>query len=121
MDPMEADELTDRVLRLGVLALAPIAVLVAATVGLREGAGVAAGGVLALGDFRWLARDAQRLVRGNREGGLRLAPIALRQLAAFGALAALIGSGIVHPLSVAAGLAVLPPVLIVEGLRAAKR
>ena len=118
---MGAGELTDRVVRPGVVAAAACAVLAGLLVGPWEAAGVLAGGVIAFGNFRWLARDAGRLGASEEGAGRRLLPVGLRQIAAFAALAALIGSGVSHPLAVAAGLALLPPVLIVQGLRAAAR
>jgi hypothetical protein len=116
---MQAAELVGRVLRTGGVAVAALATAAWAALGLDEAAGVAAGGAIALGNFRWLARDAGRLGAGG-EGARRALPGTLRHLAAFGALAALLGSGWIHPLAACAGLAVLPPVLVAEGLRAAR-
>jgi hypothetical protein len=116
---MGATELAGRVFGAGVLAVAAVVALAAALLGVREAMGVAAGGAIAFGNFRWLARDAARL--GTLGAGRRLPLLGLRQLVAFGALAALIVSGFCHPLAVVAGLALLPPVLVVQGLRAAAR
>ena len=44
----------------------------------------------------------------------------LTLVAVFGAVALLLGYGIVHPFALVAGLSVLPPVLIALGLRAAR-
>jgi ATP synthase I chain len=117
---MEAGELTHRVLRAGVLAVGAVAVGAAVLFGLGEGAGVAAGGGIAFGSFRWLARDAARLVAPDGPApARRLLGIGLRQMAALAGLTALIASGWSHPVAVAAGLALLPPVLVIQGLRAA--
>jgi hypothetical protein len=119
---MGAAELTDRVCRAGIIAVAIAAAATGLLVGLREAAGVAAGGGIAFASFRWLARDAARLVAIGQPGAARrLFPVGLRQIAAFSALAVVIGSGWSHPVAVAAGLALLPPVLVVQGLRAAAR
>jgi hypothetical protein len=119
---MGAGELADRVVRTGAVAAVACAVLAGMLVGPWEGAGVLAGGVIAFGNFRWLARDAGRLgTIGEAGAGRRRLPGGLRQIAAFAALAALIGSGVSHPLAVAVGLALLPPVLVVQGLRGAAR
>jgi hypothetical protein len=119
---MGAAELTDRVCRAGVITVLIAAATTALLVGLREAAGVAAGGGIAFASFRWLARDAARLTAlGPPAAARRLLPIGLRQIAAFAALALVIGSGWSHPVAVASGIALLPPVLVVLGLRAAAR
>jgi hypothetical protein len=46
--------------------------------------------------------------------------LGLRYVLLFGAVALLLGYGLVHPLALVAGLSVLPPVLIACGLRAAR-
>lgn len=117
---MGAGELTGRVVRTGALWVAALAAVTAVLVGFREGAGLAAGGTIAIGSFRWLVRDAIRLT-ADGDPGRGLLPMGLRQVAAFAGLAVVIGSGWSHPVAVAAGLAVLPPVLVIQGLRAAAR
>ena len=87
-------------------------------------AGVAGGGAIALVNFRWLARDVGRavaLVVEGRGGLARIGRIGLRQLVTFGGLGLLIANGWVHPAAVGLGLAVLPPVLLVQGLRHARK
>jgi ATP synthase I chain len=119
---MGPGELTRRVCRAGVLAVAVVAAATALLFGGREAAGVAAGGGIAFGTFRWLARDAGCLAAiAQSAAPPRLLPLGFRQIAAFAAIALLIGSGWCHPLAVAAGIALLPPVLVVQGLRAAAR
>jgi hypothetical protein len=119
---MGPGELTRRVCRAGMLAVAVLTAGTALLFGAREAAGVAAGGGIAFGTFRWLARDAASLAAiGQPASASRLLPIGFRQIAAFAALALVIGSGWCHPVAVAAGIALLPPVLVVQGLRAAAR
>jgi hypothetical protein len=118
---MSVDELAGGVIRLGLAALAVGAVAAVAVGGPRLALGVVGGGLIALMDFRWLARDAARLTTpwpGERPP--RLLPIGLRHLAALSGLTLLIAGGWTHPLAVIAGLGVLPPVLIAQGLRSAR-
>jgi ATP synthase I chain len=118
---MGPGELTRRVCRAGVLAAAVVAAAAALLFGGREAAGVFAGGVIAFGSFRWLARDAAYLAAiAQSTAPPRLLPLGFRQITAFAAIALLIGGGWCHPLAVAAGIALLPPVLVVQGLRAAR-
>src|SRR5713226_3261727 len=85
-------------------------------------AGVGGGGSIALLNFRWLARDVSRatvLIAGGQSGVGRIGRIGrigLRQLVTFGALGLLIAQGWAHPVGVGVGLAVLPPVLLIQGL-----
>lgn len=92
--------------------------------GLPAAAGVAGGGAIALVNFRWLARDVARvvaLVTEGRGGLARVGRIGLRQLVTFGGLGLLIAHGWVHPAAVGVGLASLPPVLFIQGLRHARK
>jgi hypothetical protein len=87
-------------------------------------AGVGGGGAIALVNFRWLARDVGRataLIADGRTGIGRIGRIGLRQLVTFGGLGLLIAQGWAHPVAVGVGLAALPPVLLAEGLLAARR
>jgi hypothetical protein len=119
---MTSDDLASGVVRAGVVAVAIVALAAAIAAGMGAAAGVLAGGAVALGNFRWLVRDASRLTATAGAGSaVRLLPLGLRHLTALASLAVLIGSGWSHPLAVAAGLAVLPPVLVVQGLRAGAR
>jgi hypothetical protein len=120
---MTARDLAARVVRHGALAVAVLAAGLAWFADARVGAGVALGGVVALVNFGWMAREVSRVaaaVADGEPGRARLPRVGLRQLATFAALAALIGPGWAHPVGVAVGLAILPPVLLVEGLRAAR-
>jgi hypothetical protein len=92
--------------------------------GVSAAAGVAAGGAIALFNFRWLARDVSRataLVVGGQATAGRISRIGLRQLATFGALGLLVAQGWAHPVGVGVGLAALPPVLLAAGLLAARK
>src|SRR5712691_892528 len=74
--------------------------------GAQWAAGVAGGGAIALGNFRWLARSVVNVAALAREGqpvGVRFGGIWLRHLAAFGGLGLLLGSGWAHPLAVIVG------------------
>lgn len=87
-------------------------------------AGVGGGGAIALVNFRWLARDVGRagaLIVEGRTGIGRIGRIGLRQLVTFGGLGLLIAQGWAHPVAVGVGLATLPPVLLAQGLLAARR
>ena len=46
--------------------------------------------------------------------------LGLRYALLFGAVGLLLGSGAVHPMALLGGLSILPPVLIVLGLRAGR-
>jgi hypothetical protein len=117
---MTTPELESRTLRWGTALVAALA----AAAGLAGGApavlGVAGGGVIGLLNFRWLCRDAARLTGALTVGGVarwRVLPALLRQLGTLGALGALMASEVAPPAAVAVGLAVLPPTLLVQGLR----
>lgn len=87
-------------------------------------AGVGGGGAIALLNFRWLARDVSRATALIAEGGGgvgRIGRVGLRQLVTFGALGLLVAQGWAHPVGVGIGLAVLPPVLLAEGLLDARK
>jgi hypothetical protein len=87
-------------------------------------AGVGGGGAIALLNFRWLARDVSRATALVAEGGGgvgRIGRIGLRQLATLTALGLLIAQGWAHPVGVGIGLAVLPPVLLAQGLLDARK
>ena len=84
--------------------------------------GVGGGGAIALLNFRWLARDVGRATALVAEGGGgRIGRLGLRQLATFTALGLLVAQGWAHPVAVGIGLAVLPPVLLAEGLLDARK
>ena len=107
-----------------VLVLLMALTLVGALLAGRAGAlGVLAGGLISLASFTWIARGVQssgKLFAVGRAHPLWAMGLALRYVLLFGAVALLLGYGLVHPLALVAGLSVLPPVLIAVGLRAAR-
>ena len=111
-------EFVGRVSRVLLVALRPVAVGGGLAAGWPGAVGGLAGGLISLGSFRWVASGVARV--SAPEGGGRLAAsvlgVGLRHLALFGALAAVLGTGVAHPLALVTGLSVLPPVLIALGL-----
>lgn len=117
---MTATELISRVTLLSLSALAPAAAAAGWVGGASGAAGVAAGGGLALLNFRWLARGGIAASdRGRRLRAWSALTSALRYAGTFAALALALSTGWADPLGVLVGLSVLPPVLIVQGLRSA--
>ena len=119
---MTPNELMSRVTR-DVCALGAALVLPAAWLGGAEGAvGAAAGAALAAGNFRWLSGHATSLAAAGRMerrlwslgAGLRLGAVAT-------ACGVAMTSGLAHPVALVAGLTLLPCVLVVHGLRAARQ
>jgi hypothetical protein len=85
---------------------------------------VGGGGAIAIVNFRWLARDVDRataLIAAGTPTLGRLSRVGLRQLVTLGALGVLVAQGWAHPVAVAVGLAILPPVLLAQGLLDARR
>jgi hypothetical protein len=113
---MMAAELVNRVTLTGLASAALLSAAAAAIGGPSAALGVAGGALITLLNFRWLAGDAIRATTG--EG--RLSAIGLRKIAALLALGGLVAGGFTHPVAVAVGLCVLPPVLVAQGLRAAR-
>lgn len=113
---MMAAELVNRVMLTGLGATVLVAILAGAIAGPGAAVGAIGGASITLLNFRWLAHDAIRATTGSG----RLSGIGLRKLGALAALGALLVSGWTHPVAVAAGLLVLPPVLVAQGLRAAR-
>jgi hypothetical protein len=121
---MTIAELAARVFRSGGLTLVVLTVAAWALAGAPAAAGVAGGGAIALLNFRWLARDVGRataVIAQGQAGVGRLSRVGLRQLVTFGALGVLVAQGWAHPVGVGVGLAILPPVLLAEGLLGARR
>ncbi|PWU17430.1 MAG: hypothetical protein C5B48_15940 [Candidatus Rokuibacteriota bacterium] len=81
-----------------------------------------AGGLISLGSFRWIASGVRRAATGGGGAGVVMSSLGVgaRHLLQFGALALVLWSGAAHPIAVLAGLSVLPPILIVVGLRNAR-
>ena len=118
---MTPSDLTSRVSRdacvLGVAVAGP-----AAWLGGLDGAlGAAAGAVIAVGNFRWLA---SRVTGGLDAGSTVRALWTLAAVLRLAALAAAVGlvlvSGHAHPLAVVCGLSVLPVAVVAHGLRGAR-
>ena len=95
-----------------------LAVLAAGVGGPSAGLGILAGGVLAVANLWWLARRLVTASAGTPAGW----PLgAMVRLAAAGAaIAVILATGLAHPVGVVAGLTVLPCVLVVRGLAAAR-
>ncbi|KRT73375.1 MAG: hypothetical protein XU13_C0014G0013 [Candidatus Rokubacteria bacterium CSP1-6] len=120
---MRHGDLSGRVTWSGLAAVIALSAVAGWAAGVEGAAGVAGGGAVALLNFRWLARsvaNAAALVRDGGSGGAALRGAWLRHLSTVGALGLLLGSGWTHPLGVIVGLSVLPPILVAQGLRAAR-
>lgn len=91
---------------------------IAAVAGGRAALGVLAGAIVSLLSFRWLAGGAARAARGP--AALAVGAVGLRYATMFTLVALLLASGGAHLGGVIVGLSVLPPVVIVLGLRAAR-
>ncbi len=115
-------ELVGRVSR-GVLALmVPVSIATGLYFGWSGALGALAGGLISLVSLNWIARGvrtANLFFAGGRAHPMWIAALGLRYVLLFGAVGLLLGSGTVHPIALMAGLSILPPVLIVLGLRAA--
>jgi hypothetical protein len=111
-------EFVGRVSRVLLIALGPVAVSGGLAAGWPGAVGCLAGGLISLGSFRWVASGVARASAPQAGGGLALPAlgVGLRHLALFGALAAVLGTGVAHPLALVAGLSVLPPAVIALGL-----
>ena len=120
---MKHGDLSGRVTWSGLAAVGALSAAAGWAVGAEAAAGVVGGGAVALLNFRWLTRSAAHvaaLVRDGGPGGVALRGAWLRHLSTVGALGLLLGSGWTHPLAVILGLSILPPIVIAEGLRAAR-
>jgi hypothetical protein len=117
---MTTRDLRVGITRRGAAAVAAVAVGGGLVGGLEGAAGVIAGGAVAVLGFRRLATLVDGVAAGPAARGLSaLGSAALRHVAMFAGLALVVATGWGHPLGVAAGVAVLPPLLLVEGLRGA--
>ena len=117
-------DLSARVTLSGLAAVLAVTAAAGWIAGAEGAAGVAGGGAIALVNFRWLAKSAARmaaLAREDRSAVVGWRRMWLRHLLTVGALGFLVGGGWAHPLAVIVGLSVLPPVLVAQGLRAARR
>ena len=117
-------DLVGGVTRTTALAVVPVTVLAAVLAGWPGAAGAAAGAVVSLVSFRWIARASRRaglLFAGGGPGAFWLLGLGTRHLTLFAAIALCLWSGVAHPVALVAGLSLLPPVLILFGLRTAAR
>ena len=117
-------DLSARVTMSGLSAVLALTAAAGWIAGAQGAAGVAGGGAVALVNFRWLARSVASIAA--RAGEDRTAVVGwrrtwLRHLLTVGALGLLLGGGWAHPLAVILGLSVLPPVLVAQGLFAARQ
>src|SRR5262245_29092437 len=120
---MSPTELTSRVtLETGGLVTA-LTILAGCMGGLTAAGGVAAGGALAIVNFRWLSERTLTVFAGQsshgRPGGWALG-FGLRLGALAAVTAGLLVSGWAHPVGVVVGLTALPCVLIARGLALAR-
>ena len=83
--------------------------------------GVLVGGGLTIGNLLWVARGSDQMLATPGGRPLTMFSLGLRYLALFAALILALWSGRVHPLALAVGVSVLPPVLVLHGLRSARR
>jgi hypothetical protein len=116
-------DLVGRVSRAVLALLVPLTLAGGVLAGWAGALGALAGGLISLASFTWIARgvhSSAKLFAGGRAHPLWALGLGLRYVVLFGAVALLLGYGIVHPLALVAGLSVLPPVLIAFGLRAAR-
>ena len=114
--------MTDLLVRVSLAAAVTVLALAAPAAWLGGAAaaiGVAGGGALAVANLWWLSHRAgvggspRSLVAWSASVGLRFGALAL-------AVVGLLITGWAHPVALVAGLSVLPPILIVAGLRDAR-
>jgi len=118
---MTPGELTARVTLDTCLGVAALAAVAAWFGGVPAGIGVLAGGVLAVGNFRWLVvRASAATAAGIAPPAAWLLGAALRFLACAAACAGLLAAGWGHPLGLVVGFTVLPCALVARGLAAAR-
>jgi len=94
----------------------------AAWLGGPDGAlGAAAGAVIAVGNFRWLASRVTARFDGSTGRALWTLGAVLRLGVVTAAVGLVLVSGHAHPVAVVAGLSVLPVAIVFHALRAARR
>ncbi len=116
-------ELVGRVSKVVLVLLVPVSLAAGALAGWPGVMGALAGGLVSLTSLHWIARgvkSAAGFFAGGRAHPLWVFALGLRYVLLFGAVGLLLGSGVVHPMALMGGLSILPPVLIVVGLRAAR-
>src|SRR5215472_5495759 len=105
-------DLVRRVSRAVCALLVPASIAGGLLGGWRGSIGVLAGALVSLTSLHWIARSVKSAAGFFARG--------LRYVLLFGAVGLLLTSGVVHPLALMGGLSILPPVLIVAGLQAAR-
>jgi hypothetical protein len=116
-------ELVANVSKAVLLLLVPTAAAAGVLAGWPGVLGAVAGGLISLASLHWIARgvkSAAGFFAGGRAHPLWLFALGLRYVLLFGAVGLLLSSGVVHPLALIGGLSILPPVLVVLGLRAGR-
>ena len=117
-------DLVGSVTRTTGIVLVPVVILAGVLGGWEGAAGALAGGIVSLVSFRWIARGSRRAALGfaaGRPGTMWVLGLGLRHAIFFGAIALCLWSGLAHPLGIVAGMSLLPPVLVLFGLRTAAR
>jgi len=108
----------------GTMLLALVAVTICGGIiaGRPAALGTLAGGLIALGSFRWVARGVAGASMSLAGRGIAFSGLAVgvRHVVLFSALAFVLWSGAAHPVAVLVGLSLLPPVVIALGLSAAR-
>ncbi len=113
-------DLVGRASATALTALVPVSLICGWLAGWPGALGALSGGLLSLGSLHWLSRGVRSttvFLAGGRAHPLWGIALGLRYTVLFGAVVALLWSGIAHPVALLVGLSVLPPVLIVLGLR----
>jgi hypothetical protein len=88
-------------------------------IGAEAALGIVAGSALAVLNFLWLARGVTRAsVETSRQ--VWVVASSFRMLAITGAFAALLATGLIHPVALVIGLTALPCALVARGLRTAR-
>jgi hypothetical protein len=116
-------ELVQRVSKTVLVVLVPTCLAGGVLLGWPGVLGALAGGLISLASLHWIARgvrSAAGFFAGGRAHPLWVLGLGLRYVLLFGAVGLLLVSGAVHPVALMGGLSILPPVLIVLGLRATR-
>lgn len=117
---MTAAKLVHRVVGDSAAVTAALALLALPLAGPGASLGVAAAGALAALNFWALGREVRQGLVPGRGRGVWVLGAGLRFLGLLGAFGGLFAWGAVDPVAVVVGLLVLPAVLVIRGLRAAR-
>lgn len=117
---MSPIELTSRVTWESGGAVAALSFLSGLIGGVPVAAGVGAGGVLAIANFRWLAGRVVGVLDGVPAPGGWALGFGLRLMALAAATAGLLASGWAHPLGIVVGFTILPCALVRQGFAGAR-